>query len=108
MEDSKMYGIIEYKTKKGIKAILNNPNICIKESDKEIYISFIPYNREITIDYIKRWTKKLLLEIDNFILYAHGFAFDGLYETNSNLIRDGCMIQNIYTNEYRTFKGIKE
>jgi len=72
------------------------------------YIEFIPYNREITIKYIKQQLPKLLKKYKNsFVLYAHGFNFDGLYETNRELIKNGCVISCNYTNNYITFKGVE-
>ena len=53
------------------------------------YIEFIPYNKEITTQYLKYWIPKLLTKFNNeFVLYAQGFNFDGLYETNRNLIKN--------------------
>jgi len=88
------------------KSILNNKNIRINKKNNKTYISFIPYNREITLSYIKRWLNKIIKEYDDFILYAQGFNFNSLYETNKDLIKGGCIIQNNYTNKYITFKGV--
>lgn len=70
------------------------------------YVSFIPYNRTITLNYIKKWLKKLCKEYDEIVIYAQGFNFDGLNETNKDLIKNGCVISNQLTGEQTLFKGM--
>jgi hypothetical protein len=89
----------------------NNKNIVKSRLNENgynnmLYIEFIPYNREITKEYIKYHLKNLIKINEDFVLYAQGFNFDGLYETNKDLIKNGCIIQNNYTNKYTSFKGV--
>lgn len=74
--------------------ITNNKNISISRLNDNgynnmLYIEIIPYNREITLKYLKT----LIIQIkkqakEDFVLYANGFNFDGLYETNNLLLND--------------------
>jgi len=98
-----------HKLKRSLKInmkIEKNKNISIgfSEEDKKIYIQFIPYNRELNLNYIKYWLKRIIKDFDDFVLYANGFNFDGLYETNKDLIKNGVFIGCNYTNNFRELK----
>jgi len=82
-----------------MKAILNNKNISISEVDNKPYIEFIPYNRVITLKYLRKWINMVIRDFEDFALYSQGFNFDGLYETNKMLIEKGCIIQDNITGE---------
>ena len=70
-----------------------------------VYVSFVPFDREITLKYIKRWLGLLCKHYDDFVVYAQGFNFDGLYETNKGLIKCGCVVMDNLTGETISFKG---
>jgi len=92
--------------------IENNKNIQISKLNENgyknmTYIEFIPFNKEMSIQYLKRWLPKLLTKYKNeFVLYAQGYNFNGLYETSRDLVKNGCVIQCNYTNNYVSFKGV--
>ena len=94
-----------------MKTIENNPNIEVSKIkgyrgiDDETYIEIIPYNRELNIDYVLYWIKKIQKEYKNFVINIENYCIDGLNETNNNLIFDGSMLCNKYTKEYRTIKN---
>lgn len=87
-------------------SIAKNPNILIfRRTDNELHISIQPYNRELTLEYVARWTKRLIENInEHFTLSTHGFNFDGLSETNRMLIERGTTIYDNYSNNYRVVK----
>jgi len=88
----------------------NNPNIEVsyikgyRGLDNETYIEIMPYNRELNIDYVLYWIKKIQKEYNTFVLSIHDYCIDGLSETNNYLIFDGSKLWNKYTEEYRTIK----
>ena len=93
--------------------IENNPNIEVtpikgyRGLDDEFYIEIIPYNRELNIDYVLYWIKKIQKFYKNFTLTIDNYCIDGLSQTNNNLILDGSILWNKYTEEYRTIKTSK-
>ena len=101
-------GGVKSKTKQTFSEKLeDNKNIVERKEFSENgnpYFAFIPYNTEITLDYLKHWVTKMIKEKENFQLYAQGFNFDGLYETNKGLIKNGVVITDNLTGEQRTIK----
>tara|TARA_B100001250_G_C19691378_1_gene740450 strand:- start:656 stop:943 length:288 start_codon:yes stop_codon:yes gene_type:complete len=93
-----------------MKTIENNPNIDVSKIkgyrgiDDETYIEIIPYNRELNIDYVLYWIKKIQKKYKNFVINIEGYCIDGLSETNNYLICDGSILWDKYTEEYRTIK----
>ena len=94
------------------KAIENNPNIevsyCkhnLETYGSEIYIEIMPYDRELNIDYVLYWIKKIQKEYTNFVINIQNYCIDGLSETNNNLIFNGSKLWNKYTEEYRTINN---
>jgi hypothetical protein len=94
-----------------MKQLKNNPNIQItnikgyRSLDDEHYIEIVPYNRELNINYVLFWIKKIQKEYKNFVLSIDNYCIDGLSETNNNLINNGSILQNKYTEQYRTIKN---
>jgi len=94
-----------------MKTIENNPNIKVSKIkgyrgfDNETYIEIIPYNRELNIDYVLYWIKKIKKKYKNFVIYIQGYCIDGLSETNNYLIFNGSILWDKYTEEYRTIKN---
>tara|TARA_R100001440_G_scaffold73952_1_gene98903 strand:+ start:61 stop:351 length:291 start_codon:yes stop_codon:yes gene_type:complete len=96
-----------------MKTIETNPNIKVTKIkgyrgfNDEHYIEIIPYNRELNINYVLYWIKKIQKKYKNFILNFNytGYRIDGLIETNNSLINDGCILSCMYTGEYRTIKN---
>lgn len=88
------------------KAIENNMNIEVSycKNNNETYIEIIPYNRELNIDYVLYWIKKIKKTYTNFVINIESYCIDGLSETNNNLIYNGSILWNKYTEEYRTIK----
>jgi len=95
---------------KEIIAIENNLNIEVsyikgyRGLDDETYIEIMPYNRELNIDYVLYWIKKIQKTYKNFVINIHDYCIDGLSETNNNLIFNGSKLWNKYTEQYRTIK----
>jgi len=91
---------------KGIIAIENNMNIEVSycKYNNETYIEIIPYDRELNIDYVLYWIKKIKKEYTNFGIYIQNYCIDGLSETNNDLIFNGSKLWNKYTEQYRTIK----
>ena len=87
-----------------MSTIENNPNKKEKKRgfENEIYIEIIPYNRELNIDYVLYWIKKIQKEYTNFVINTGSYCVDGITETNNNLIFNGSILCNKYTEEYRT------
>ena len=96
---------------KGIIAIENNPNIEVsyikgyRGLDNETYIEIMPYNRELNIDYVLYWIKKIQKEYTNFVINIQNYCIDGLSETNNDYIFNGSKLWNKYSEEYRTIKN---
>jgi hypothetical protein len=94
-----------------METIENNPNIEVSKIkgyrglDDENYIEIVPYNRELNINYVLYWIKKIQKKYKNFVINIDGYCIDGLSETNNNLIFDGSVLLNKYTQEYRTIKN---
>ena len=92
------------------KTIENNANIEVsyikgyRGLDDETYIEIIPYNRELNIDYVLYWIKKIQKEYTNFVINIQNYCIDGLSETNNNLIFNGSKLLNKHTEEYRIIK----
>jgi len=92
------------------KTIENNANIKVsyikgyRGLDDETYIEIIPYNRELNIDYVLYWIKKIQKEYTNFVINIQNYCIDGLSETNNNLIFNGSKLLNKHTEEYRIIK----
>tara|TARA_Y100001973_G_scaffold52009_1_gene77100 strand:- start:1140 stop:1400 length:261 start_codon:yes stop_codon:yes gene_type:complete len=86
---------------------MKNRNVVVSYQNNERYIEIIPYNRELNIDYVLYWIKKIKKEYDIFTLYVQGYYIDGLSETNNYLIFDGSILWNKWSEEYRTIKNIK-
>ena len=92
------------------KTIENNANIKVsyikgyRGLDDETYIEIIPYNRELNIDYVLYWIKKIQKEYTNFVINIQNYCIDGLSETNNNLIFNGSKLFNKHTEEYRIIK----
>ena len=97
--------------------IEKNRNIDVYYSENEKVFEIIPGNRELNINYVKYWVKNIMKHIDekeeddiNYIIKVHGYAIDGLFETNYRLLSDSLaaknfvLIKNCYTNEYRRIK----
>ena len=89
-----------------------NENIVISKLNENgyedmLYVEFVPYNRVITLKYIRQQLKFLIRKYDDFVLYAQGFNFDGLYETNKGLIESGCCINDNITNESVYFEVVE-
>ena len=84
--------------------IEKNPNVDVTGLEDEIYISIIPYDRELNIDYVLYWVKKVQKTYKNYVIDLGSYCIDGLTETNNNLIQDGSILFNKYTEEYRTIK----
>jgi len=88
--------------------IENNPNINVsfikgyRGLEDETYIEIIPYNRELNIDYVLYWIKKIQKTYTNFVINIQNYHIDGLSETNNELIINGSKLWNKYTEEYRT------
>lgn len=81
--------------------MLENKNIEIKILNNNgyknmPYVKFVSYDKEISLNYIKKELTRILNEYKECVIYAEGFNFDGLYETNKTLIKEGC---NIYDNK---------
>lgn len=91
---------------KGIISIENNMNIEVSycKYNNEIYIEIVPYDRELNIDYVLYWIKKIKKEYTNFVISIQNYCIDGLSETNNNLICNGSKLWNKYTEQYRTIK----
>ena len=87
-----------------MKTIKNNPNIQVSRLDNKTYIEIIPYNRELNIDYVLYWIKKIQKNYTNFVINIQNYCIDGLSETNNNLIFNGSILYNKYTEEIRTIK----
>jgi len=85
---------------------MENKNIEVYKNEEEnkTYINFIPYNRGITLSFIKKHLKTILNKYEDFVLKANGFNFDGLYETNKDLVKNGCVICDNITNKTTEFK----
>lgn len=80
--------------------IEGNPNIeKFVNNDGDLVFEIIPYNRELDVDYVAEATKTILATHKEFIIFAQGYVFDGLYETNNQLIKNGCIIYNTLTQE---------
>jgi len=79
----------------------NNPNI--KKWINvygELQFEIQPYDRELDTFYVAIATRAILNKYEeHFVLSANGFVFDGLYETNRFLIKDGCRITDVLTEE---------
>jgi len=94
--------------------IKNNDNINLSRLNKDgynnmLYIEFIPYNREITKEYIKSQLKQIFKQVkEDFVLYSQEFNFNGLNETNRDLIEKGCNIYSNYYGDYITFEGVEK
>jgi hypothetical protein len=92
------------------KAIKNNPNIEVsyikgyRGLTDETYIEIMPYDRELNIDYVLYWIKKIQKTYTNFVINIESYCIDGLSETNNELIFNGSKLWNKYTEEYRTIK----
>tara|TARA_R100001594_G_scaffold14471_1_gene30726 strand:+ start:69 stop:368 length:300 start_codon:yes stop_codon:yes gene_type:complete len=92
------------------KRIENNPNIEVSYSkgyrglDNETYIEILPYDRQLNIDYVLYWIKKIHKTYTNFVIRIDGYSIDGLSETNNNLLFNGSILYDTYTEEYRTLK----
>ena len=95
-----------------MNAIEKNPNTSVtyikgyRGYDDETYIEIEPYNRELNIDYVLYWIKKIKKTYKHFILNFHytGYRIDGLLETNNSLIYNGSILSCMYTGQYRTIK----
>lgn len=95
-----------------MNAIEKNPNINVayikgyRGFHDETYIEIAPYNRELNIDYVLYWIKKIQKTYKNFVINFNytGYCIDGLVETNNSLIYNGCILSYMYTGEYRTIK----
>ena len=85
------------------KRIENNPNIEVSYSN-ETYIEILPYDRQLNIDYVLYWIKKIHKTYTNFVIRIDGYSIDGLRETNNNLLFNGSILYDTYTEEYRTLK----
>ena len=86
---------------------MKNRNVVVSYQNNERYIEIIPQNRELNIDYVLYWIKKIKKEYDNFTLCVQGYCIDGLSETNNYLIFDGSILWNKWSEEYRTIKNIQ-
>ena len=90
--------------------IENNPNINVsfikgyRGLEDEAYIEIIPYNRELNIDYVLYWVKKIQKVYKNYVINLGSYCVDGLSETNNNLIKSGSILYNKYTEQFRTIK----
>jgi len=79
----------------------NNPNI-MKWVNKfgELQFEIQPYDKALDVFYVARATRAILNKYkEHFVLSANGFVFDGLYETNRLLIKDGCRITDVLSKE---------
>ena len=96
----------------GKRIIENNLNIEVsyikgyRGLTNETYIEVVPYDRELNIDYVLYWIKKIKKEYTNFVINIDGYCIDGLSETNNYLIFDGSILWDKYSEEYRTIKNI--
>ncbi|NCC71025.1 hypothetical protein EOM09_05575 [bacterium] len=83
---------------------MKNENIDIYETDEGLKIEIIPYNRELTIDYVVACIRRILRKYKNedFIIRANGYNIDGLYESNNLLCNYGSRLYSNYYNTYRT------
>ena len=83
---------------------LDNIDIEMIEETREVLsIEFIPYNKEITLSFIKTSMRYIndnyILREETRILGDVGFVFDGLRETSWGLIKNGCTLYNEYTSK---------
>ena len=92
-----------------MNSIYNNKSIHIyKYANANDVIDIVAHERELTLDYLCYWIKKLMKAYkdkeNKFIIMIEGYSIDGLSETNYHLIKNGSVVQDIYSNQYRTIK----
>lgn len=83
--------------------IEKNPNIIINHDKESIHI--VPYNAELNLELVNEYIDSIILAYKNelidgeYSIYADGYAFNGLYETNVYLLLNGYTITDIVTGE---------
>lgn len=90
-----------------MRYLKGNKNIVVDDDNQ--MVSFQPYTIELCLDSIKRMIQTTVRNVPNcYGVYLGGkHNFDGLYETNVLLLKQGGILQDNYTGNYRTISKVE-